>query len=610
MASSSNGGYEFVPLYGVGGTEEVTPMDPRLQRLLALQQQGRSKPATASTVLGEVAVMAKVSDVEAWEALSEVQPGVVIGEAGHDGAVVTARLPVSRVEHVRSQPFVMSLKAAQFLHRTLADTTREIGARPEHMPAGVEAAGGRGAIVGIVDGGCGFAHRNFVTRTGRTRLLRLWDQDGSGNGVGGFDYGTVHERAAIDAALKKADPYAALGYEPGSGAHGTHVMDIAAGNGQGTGRPGVATAARLVFVDVAASDIPWTGPLAVGRTFGDSVHLLEALAFIFETAETAGRPCVINVSLGTNGGPHDGSSLVEQGIDSLVTQAPNRAVVIAASNSFDKGIHAAGTVPKTAKRDLGWTIASGDGTSNELELWYRGADRLSVELLAPDGTSIGTLQPGQSGTVNSRGRAVLFAANRLHDPNNGDNMIGIFLAPAAPSGRWTLRLRSKSQRAVSYHAWIERDDDGQSTFEAPLDNSHTIGSISCGHQSVVVGSYDAHKPALPLSYFSSAGPTRDGRQKPEVSAPGHSVLAANSGTLNRALRKSGTSMAAPAVTGCIALLLAEARARQAKLTVDQIRQAVIETARTDPPPVADGEWDPRYGFGRISAADLVAKQII
>src|SRR5262245_55845917 len=79
---ASTGDYELVPLYGVGGSQDVVPMDPRLLRLLAFQQQGLSKPPTASTAQGEVAVVAKVSDVEAWEALSEVQPGVVIVGAG------------------------------------------------------------------------------------------------------------------------------------------------------------------------------------------------------------------------------------------------------------------------------------------------------------------------------------------------------------------------------------------------------------------------------------------------------------------------------------------------------------------------------------------------
>ena len=112
---------------------------------------------------------------------------------------------------------------------------------------------------------------------------------------------------------------------------------------------------------------------------------------------------------------------------------------------------------------------------------------------------------------------ILFAASRLNDPNNGDNMIGVFVSPAVPTGRWVLRLTSTTGRPVPFHAWIERDDGGQSTFEEPLDNTHTIGSISCGRNTIVVGSYDAHKVATPISWFSSAGPTRDGRKKPEVS---------------------------------------------------------------------------------------------
>ena len=130
---------------------------------------------------------------------------------------------------------------------------------------------------------------------------------------------------------------------PDQGAHGTHVMDIATGNGLGTGVAGCAPAADLVFVEVSTSDLDNQHPEEIThQSFGDSAQMLEAINFIFKVA--GDRPCVVNVSLGTNGGPHDGTTLVEQGIDRLVTAKPNRAVVIACSNSYAAGIHASGTV--------------------------------------------------------------------------------------------------------------------------------------------------------------------------------------------------------------------------------------------------------------------------
>ncbi|MGW5153477.1 S8 family peptidase [Rhodococcus koreensis] len=596
----------FTPFAGAGGVEPVN-MDVRLQRLSALRQHGQTTPPTASTTADEVAVIAKVADVTEFEAMSEVTLGVVVGEAAVDGTtIVTARLPVSRLDHVRRHSSVVSLKAAQRLSPQLQATAIEIGSRPGDLPS-TASNGGDGVVIGIVDIGCDFAHRNFLTADGRTRLKKLWDQNGSGQGEPGFAYGTVHRSDVINAALGTGDPYQALGYEldPTEPAHGTHVMDIAAGNGRGSGTPGVAPDADLIFVDVANSDIPWSGSQVVGTNFGDSVQLLEALAFIFQAAGSA--PCAVNVSLGTNGGPHDGTTLVEQGIDRLLAQAPNRSVCIAASNSYADGIHAGGAVPATGSHDLAWLVAPGDRTQNELELWYSGAAALGLELISPDGQSVGRLEPGRSGTVSQAGRVVLFAANRLNDPNNGDNTIGVFLSPLAPPGRWILRLTSTTGDAVPFHAWIERDDNGQSTFEAPLDNTHTIGSISCGQHPIVVGSYDAHKPATPLSWFSSAGPTRDGREKPEVSAPGHNVVAAASRTKRDTTRMSGTSMASPAVTGCVALLLAEARAQDRSLTVEEIRDIVTQAARSGPP--GAGAWDDRYGVGRVSAARMIARLV-
>ncbi|HBY58491.1 MAG TPA: peptidase S8 [Solibacterales bacterium] len=582
-------------------------MDPRLQRIVSRARKGQRRPASASTSVNEIAVVARVSSVDDWLALSEVKPGISIPEAGGD-AIVTGRIPVARIEAVRQMPFVLSLKAAQAVQRMLGATTADTATRPNLLPKGNKVAGGKGVVVGIVDFGCDFAHRNFRLADGTSRVLAIWDQSGRPTATSPFGYGRVYERAEINAALKKSDPYAALGYgpEPDSefdkGSHGTHVMDIAAGNGRGSGVAGVAPQAEFVFVELASSDIPWAGKEVTGKSFGDSVQLLEAVQFIFDRA--AGRPCAINLSLGTNGGPHDGTTLVEQGMDRLVRQAANRAVVIAASNSFADGIHAAGTVAAGGRTDIPWIVASQDATGNEMELWYAGADRLAVELVAPNGTSLLTVEPGRTGELTTRtGRTAIFISNRLAEPNNGDNTISVFLEGGLPAGRWSVRLHGRSVASGKWHAWIERDDAGQSTFAEPLDNSHTLGSISTGRETIVVGSYDAHKPNVPLSWFSSEGPTRDGRQKPEVSAPGHDVLAAHSRTGNGVISKSGTSMAAPAVTGICALVLAQAKAQKRNLTIAELRQILAETSR----PMSAAGWHSRYGNGRISGGEALKR---
>lgn len=588
--------------------ERMVSMDHRLQRLLAMQRSGAVKTATSSTARNEVAVIARVSDLEAWHSLSEVRPGSVAGDTSRDGeTIVTARIPVLRIEYVRRQPFVKSLKAAQKLRRTLAATTAETQAKPARLPAGHGTNGGKGVVTGIIDYGCDFAHQNFLDAKGKTRVEKIWDQGGTAANSP-LNYGTLYGRAAINAALVKADPYTALGYgpDPSEPAHGTHVMDIAAGNGRGTKAPGMAPAADLIFVEMNDEDVPWRGTAAVGHSFGDSVRLLDAIAFIFDQA--GDRPCVINISLGTNGGPHDGTTLVEQGIDRLVQQRDNRAVVIAASNSYADGIHLAGQVGTGGTFDVQWRIDGQDHTENELELWYPGGRKLTCELIRPNGENLGRIGAGEAGSIkNAQGAVTAFLTNRQGDPNNRDNVIGVWLKPGQDHGIWTLRLTGDPSSATDFHAWIERDDNGQSAFVDQSDPSHTIGSISCGNQSIVVASYDAHKAKVPLSYFSSEGPTRDGRQKPEVSAPGHAVLAAKSRSRTGVTEMSGTSMAAPATTGMIALLLAAAHKRGVKLGIAQIRKLVIDSARPNPPPA--GAWHSRYGFGRISAAGAIAALI-
>lgn len=574
-------------------------LDPRLQVAVVRRSAGLPAAAAASASGNEVPVLAKVSDLAAWEALSEVRIGTAVEAEGEKGVLVTARIPITRIEAVRAQPFVLSLKASQVLHPSLKATVEEMGCQPASYPAGTNPQGGKGVLIGIVDYGCDFKHENFRNADGSSRVEVLWNQNGKKKAGQSVDYGRVYTKKEIDTALLKADPYKALGYipyepqPPDEGAHGTHVMDIATGNGRGTGQPGCAPEADIAFVDVAGNDYSETYEDVVKKSFGDSVQLAEAIQFLFDQA--GNRPCVVNISLGTNGGPHDGTTLVEQWIDRLVRAKPNRAVVISGSNSYADGIHAAGDVAAKKKAELSWDMKLGQ-YDREMEIWYPEDGRLAVELISPDGVSQGVVEPGKNLTLGQGNQIAVFVSNRLGEPNNGDNAISIFVAAGVPGGTWTARLHNRANKQTSFHAWLERDDREQNNFQGVTDNTHTIGSVSCGFESIVVGSFDAHKPSLPLSWFSSEGPTRDGRQKPEISAPGHVVVAALSRSGDGVTRKSGTSMAAPAVTGLVALLLAEANRKGVKMTSAEIRHAIISTARRNPPPGT--AWDGRYGMGR------------
>lgn len=488
------------------------------------------------------------------------------------GDVVTGRVRVEDVREVRRSRAVASLK----LGRTVAASEAAWAPPPAGgVDRGVEGADGRGCVLAFLDWGCDLAHPAFLRADGSTRLRALWDQRGPGD-ANRYGYGRIAGRAAIDAALRTGDPYAALGYRLGERpAHGTHVMSIAAGSGAAATPRGIAPGAELVFVHLATGQRPGDGDL------GDSVRVLEALAFARD--EAGDDPLVVNMSLGRTAGEHTGRSLVERAIDAFVEERPGRAVVQSCGNYHGKQLHADGLLRPGGAAALGWDVEAGDPTTNELEVWYPGVDRLRVELAAPGGAVAAVARQGESAPVAVGGRAVGFAYHRPHDPLNGDHHVDVFLEPAAPAGRWEVRLVAEDVVDGRWNAWIERDGNapGAQSRLAPGSASDraTIGTIATGRRSLVVGAWDprAGRPAP----FSSAGPTRDGRPKPDLVAPGVAVVAARSTPPGEApggagtVAMSGTSMAAPHVAGTVALLFGEA---PRKLNIAETRLLILGSA--------------------------------
>lgn len=491
------------------------------------------------------------------------------------GDIVTLRTPLSAIPGLASSQSVIALEASHSLHPTI-DAADISGA--EQSGFGDEAADddasdgaayvrrlpdltatGRGTVVAALDWGLDFAHPAFRLEDGRTRLLALWDQRGqAGSGAGNrWGYGRILYPEEIDRALRSDDPYSALSYHPADAArrgsaHGTHVLDIAAGSGRGGGMSGVAPDAALVFVHLDR-----TTPALSRGNLGDSVTVLEALDFVFTIAGS--RPCVVNMSVGAHGGPHDGSTLVEQGIDRAVWLESGRAVLNSAGNYYSGAAHTHARVRQGQESTIRFAVPHRDPTRSEVELWYAGSDRFAVTVIAPDGTELATMEPGDEKAMTLAGQRVGHVYHVRH-AGNREHHFDMFLKPRVPGGVWQLRVRGLSVQDGRCHAWIERETGPRPRFIEPGPvRTSTTGTLCNGRLSITVGAYDPRRRDRRMGAFSSAGPTRDGRMKPEIVAPGVRIRAARStprGELPQAryTEKSGTSMAAPHVAGAVAVM--------------------------------------------------------
>jgi phosphatidylserine/phosphatidylglycerophosphate/cardiolipin synthase-like enzyme/subtilisin family serine protease len=565
-------------------------------------------------------------------AIRLARPGLEIPDVrivSRFGTIVTCRIRARDVVPVRARPDVISFKAARGLSPEFEPSLRPPDsagpALPGICPTDVRrspglALTGKGVVLASVDWGVDVGAAAFRWPAdpvradsghapGGTRFLSFWDQRDQAVGPRPepYGYGTVHGREQIDSALLDPRPYERLGYHPaiadpaGRGAHGTHVLDIAAGNGQAGGPVGIAPEADLIFVHLADRR---TGGLA---NLGDSVRLLEAVDFISRTA--GARPCVINISAGRICGPKDGTTLVERALDELLRYTPGRFVVNSAGNYFGRRTHSCGVIAQGEARSLTFVIDPADVTLNELEIWYAGEDEFTIRIDPPGYIGGRAVRLGERSDLLIEGRTVGRVYHREHDPNNGDNHIVAYIDPFGCAGIWTVTLEARRARGGRFHAWIERDDTcrGCQARFTPDDSNPvtTIGTITTSRLPLIVGAYDGHDPARQVAPFSSSGPTRDLRLKPDLVAPGVEVLAARSAPITAnhnpglLIRKSGTSMATPHVTGAVALCF-EAAGR--RLSAREIRALVLDSCDQVPDP----DLQPRLGRGYLNIPRLVA----
>lgn len=565
---------------------------------------------------------------------------IVPGKIVTKGTLVSARVPLTKLNDIQSMAGVISVEASQALrspqpkvnNRYATKATSNIlhNFRTSHTKKSQ-------VIIGIIDvGGFDFAHPDFLDSKGQTRFCKIWDQGGDfRQPPSRFGYGSEFTQTQLNKAIKdskavKVPPhYIEKQSQLTVGSHGTHVASIAAG------KSGVCPDAILAGVLIALKD----SDLDRRKSFYDSSCVVHALEYLTDIAVERGLPISINISLGTNGHAHDGSDAASRWIDNELL-LPGRAVTVAAGNagqdsplaSDDLGfvmgrIHTSGRIKAQGlTEDIQWCVIGNgftDVSENELEIWYPCQDRFSIRVKPPGQGWTREVHANEFiENMQLSDGSFISIYNDLYHPTNGLNCLSVYLSPnfnanqivPIKSGIWQVRIKGEEVRNGEYHAWIERDDPrplgpiGEQrdlwnfpSFFSQLSNvdDTSISSLACARNVISVGNLDLAIEKVNVT--SSQGPTRDKRTKPEVIAPGTNITAAKgfAGPDELWISMTGTSMAAPIVCGVAAQMLEV----EPQLTSAQIQGIMVRTST--PLPGTDYEWKNDSGFGVISPQSCV-----
>lgn len=480
---------------------------------------------------------------------------------------------------------------------------------------GPEGLTGRGVLVGILDSGIDYFHGDFRHEDGTSRILFLNDQVS----------GKVYTKVEIDKALRTGSREAARALVPSAdpGGHGTAVAGIAAGNGRESGGRyrGVAYESDLVVVRLGTPD-----PDGFPRT----TQVMEGLDFLVKKSMELGRPMAVNVSFGNSYGSHDGTGLLERFMDSLALMG-RTVFVVGMGNEGDTGGHTSGRLSAGRGRQ---EVAGNQGISGSrrqarpwgpldgseariqlsvapyeagfgVQLWKSYEDTFEITLSNP-GKTVTERISSRLGPyeIDMGGARVLLYYGEPGPFSLAQEIYFDFLPPGngedgqyVESGIWEITLKAAETVDGRYDLWLPSGGvlNRSTRFLRPVPEI-TLTIPSTAMRPVSVGAYD--DTSMTYAPFSGRGDTRQyGIQKPDLAAPGVGIVAARSGGGYAPV--TGTSFAAPFVTGAAALLMewGIVRGNDPYLYGDKVKAYLLKGAKKLP-----GEQsypNPRVGYGAL-----------
>ena len=636
-------------------------------------------------------VMAMI-EFNGQNALAELEKqGVKVLRVRGNIAIVT--LPTADVERISDLKCVRRMELSRPVYQKMDIVRSVTGIDKIHQGINLpQAYTGKGVVTGIVDGGIDPNHINFLKPDGTTRFGYLSKITATTTTKQGYLYQNYYPRAVLDTMQQRDDTYPIEEFATDSytNFHGTHTLGIMAG-----GYKGNIVAAKSDNQDVSYNvTVPnlYYGGATESEIIASCGDLRDQfIAFgvddIINYSKLSGpkrKPCVINLSLGSNVGAHDSTSVMNR---FLALCGKEAIICVAAGNEADQPIaltakfdKADSTVQTFIRPMMEGEYKTPSKTyynlrNGQICAYSNNADEFELQIVVTNAARdnkvavripVATNTNGQPVTYSSGGEYAItgavvnstfakafngyISAASIKDQETGRYyVLAQFLTSdnqtTNKDGNYKLGLIIKSKKAgqrVDVYGdaqFVYFDDYDQKDWVKGSRNG-SISDMACAANVISVGSYNVRNhwpsldgyvygynkkgqnddfPAGEVSRFSSYGTLADGRNLPDICAPGASVVSSvntycvtnpTMGYTNAALQAKfdqggktyfwhqslGTSMATPVVAGAIALWL-EANPN---LTYKDVVRIIKETAVKDNYVTSTG--DPvQWGAGKFDA---------
>jgi minor extracellular serine protease Vpr len=521
------------------------------------------------------------------------------------GEIASIKIPVNFLTNEIRIPGFLAIQLASKIGNQLDKAVQDTRADSVHQGIGLPASySGKDVYIGITDWGFDYSSPMFYdTSLQQTRIVAAWDQYKlSGPSPIPFGYGTEYDSAAelLSAGSDTANIYS-------YSTHGTHVAGIAGGSGAGTQYKGIAYDANFLFCTFLV----------------DEAAVLDAWQWMYNKAQADGKRLVINMSWGLyHIGTLDGSSMLSQAIsayaDSGVVFAnsggnngnvnfhlkkiftPQDTIVKSKidfysynsnPNMWGQSIHAWGEVGKSFS--TGFSVLNSAGATLAQSPQYNTATTINAVdsfVIAGFDTIFYKISADASHPLNGKPQIRM----RVKNTNTS---LRVIMKSIATSG--TVHYWNVTELSNDVGNWgMPFSTSGSGTV--PGNNENGISEPSCSDDVISVAAYATQYPTQSgnlvggaIASFSSVGPRYDGVMKPDIAAPGVSIISSISSYTDVAVTSlanvnfngrtyhfgkfSGTSMASPMVAGIAALILDA----NPYLSSQQVKEIIMQTARED-----------------------------